>query len=180
MLDPDIGILIVAAIAMLLASASLQKWRALREFEGVLAAYRLLPDWGLVPLARLLPALELAIAAGLASVAARPWSALAGAALLLAYAGAIAINLGRGRVDLDCGCAGPGARRPIALWMVVRNVLLAVLLAAAAEPWARRPLALSDGLIIGGGLAVVGLLYLAADQLLGQIIPRAAAIRSQS
>src|SRR5277367_604611 len=177
MLDPDIGLLIVAGTAMLLMSASLHKWRALPEFEQVLAAYRVVPGSWLVPLARLLPALEWAIAAGLAFPAARPCSALAGAALLLAYAGGIAINLGRNRLDLDCGCSGPSARRPIAAWMVVRNVLLAVLLACAAAPWETRPLAMSDWVTVGGGLAVVVLLYLATDRLLGQIIPRGTALR---
>jgi hypothetical protein len=180
MLDPDIGVLIIAGMAILLTSASLHKWRALPEFEWVLAAYQLVPGWWLVPLARLLPALEFAIAAGLALPATRPWSALAGAALLLAYAGGIAINLRRKRLDLDCGCAGPGARQPIAPWMVVRNVLLAVLLTCAAAPWATRPLALPDCLTIGGGLAVVMLLYLAIDRLLGQVVPRGAALRRPS
>jgi Methylamine utilisation protein MauE len=179
-LDPDIGILIVTGTAILLTSASVQKWRVLPEFERVLTAYRIVPDRSLSALARLLPALEFAIAVGLAFRTTRPGSALAGAALLLAYAGGIAINLRRNRLDLDCGCAGPNARRPIARWMVIRNVSIAVLLACAAAPWATRPLALPDCLTIGGGLAVAVFLYLATDRLLGQVIPRGAAFRRPS
>jgi len=61
----------------------------------------------------------------------------AGAALLLAYAAAIAINLQRGRRDLACGCGGPHERRPIAAWMVWGNLLLAGLLGAVLLPWMR-------------------------------------------
>ena len=60
-------------------------------------------------------------------------------ALLLTYAIAIAINLARGRRDLDCGCAGPNERRPIAAWMVWRNVGIAILLAAVLLPWSAAP-----------------------------------------
>jgi Methylamine utilisation protein MauE len=176
-LDPDIGILIVAGMAMLLTSASLHKWRELPQFELVLRAYRVVPDSWVIPLTRLIPTFEFAIAAGFAFPATRSRAALAGAALLLSYGGGIAINLWRDRLDLDCGCAGPGFRRPIAPWMVVRNVVLAALLVSAAVPWATRPLALADSLTVGGGLAVVTFLYLSIDRLLGQIVPRGAALR---
>jgi hypothetical protein len=180
MLDPDIGILIVAAMAMLLTGASLHKWGALAEFEVILAAYRLLPDWALPHTARFLPALELAIATGLVVPITRRWSALIGALLLLTYGSGIAINLWRKRLDLDCGCAGPGDRRSIAPWMVVRNLLLAVSLAVVTLPWKLRPLEAPDVLTLGGGLAVLVLLYLAVDRLLGQVLPRGASIRRHS
>jgi hypothetical protein len=180
MLDPDIGVLIVSGTVLLLASASLHKWRALQEFERVLAAYQLVSGRWLAPLARLLPTMELAIAVGLTVPATRPWSAFAGAALLLSYAGGIAINLRRNRLDLDCGCSGPGARQPIARWMVVRNVLLAFLLMCATAQWTVRPLTIPDWLTVGGGLTIVVLLYLATDRLLGQIVPRGAALRRPS
>ena len=178
MVDPDIGALIVAGMALLLASASWHKWRALPEFESVLAAYHLVPQAIAGAAARLVPAIEVAIAAALLVGPTRSWAALAGAALLLAYAGGIAINLRRGRRDLDCGCAGPEDRRSIAPWMVVRNVVLAAALGVAAVPWSVRPLGPIDALTIGGGLATLAVLYHAVDRLLGQVMPRGATLRS--
>jgi hypothetical protein len=176
-LDPGIGYVLVIALALLFANAAWHKWRALAQFGGALAAYRLFPRplLGLLRLA--VPAGETAVALLLLPAATRPWAGATGAALLLAYAGAMAINLGRGRHDLDCGCTGPAERRPIAAWMVWRNGLLAALLLAGGLPWATRPLTATDLVTVGGGLLVVALLYAALDQLLGQIMPRTAELR---
>ena len=97
--------------------------------------------------------------------------------LLLAYAAAIAINLRRGRRDLACGCGGPHERRPIAAWMVWRNLLLSGLLGALLLPWSARPMAAADAITIGAGTAVAALLYMSLDRLLAQITPRAALLR---
>jgi hypothetical protein len=96
------------------------------------------------------------------------------AALLLLYAAAIGVNLHRGRHDLSCGCGGPDERRPIAAWMLGRNLLLATLLGAAALPWATRALQGADFLTVAGGMGVAALLYMSADRLLGQVAPRTA------
>jgi hypothetical protein len=98
--------------------------------------------------------------------------------LLLVYASAIAINLGRGRRDLTCGCGGPNDKRPIAAWMVWRNVLLAGLLAVTLLPRGARAMSAADALTIGGGTAAAALLYMSLDSLLGRVAPRSAAWRS--
>jgi hypothetical protein len=177
MLDPGIGYVIAAGFALLFAHAALGKWRGLAEFGAVLVNYRLLP-LPLVPaLGLLVPALESAVALLLLATTLRPVAAAAGAALLLAYAAAIAVNLRRGRYDLDCGCAGPADRRPIAGWMVWRNVVLAGALACVGLPWSSRELGWTDLLTVAGGVAVLALLYVALDRLLGQVMPRTAALR---
>ena len=177
MIDPVVGLLIVAGLMALFLSASWHKWRALPEFEAVLVNYRLVPR----PLARLLrsavPALELLLALALASGPTRAAAAAAGAVLLLLYAMAIAINLHRDRRDLDCGCAAWNERRPIASWMVARNVLLAAMLAVSLAPWSARPLGAVDALTVGGGVVISALLYAAIDRTLGQLVPRAAALK---
>jgi len=177
MLDPAAGIPLLAALALLFASAAWHKLRALPQFRAVLVAYRVLPAAVSGRVAWIVPLLELAVAAALAWPATRPAATAAGAALLVAYAGGIALNLARGRRDLDCGCAGPGDRRPIALWMVARNLLLAACLGIAAVPWSPRALVAVDILTIGGALAVAVLLYAALDRLLGQVMPRSAALK---
>ena len=176
-LDPGIGCLLAGALALLFAHAAWHKWRALAHFRGQLAAYRLLPDALLGVAGVGVPLAETAIAVLLLIGPLRAAAALAGAALLLAYAAAMGINLARGRRDLDCGCAGPAERRPIAAWMVWRNVLLSLVLLALGRPWSERALGAVDLLTIGGGVLVLVLLYAAVERLLGQVMPRTAALR---
>ena len=175
MIDPAVGALLAGAFALLFASAALHKLLDAGRFAAAFHAYDLVPP-ELAWLARLVPVLELAIAAALLTAGSRNGGAAAGAALLLAYASAIGVNLGRGRRDLDCGCGGPGESRPIGRWMVWRNLLLAALLL----PPAPRPLTGADALTIGAGTAVAALLYMSLDALLGRAVPRAARLPERS
>jgi hypothetical protein len=176
-LDPGIGGALSGALALLFAQAAWHKWHALDRFGEILAAYRLFPDALLGTLRVVVPAIETAIAAALLLPVTRPWAAAAGALLLAAYAGAMAINLRRGRRDLDCGCAGPAERRPIAVWMVGRNLLLAALLTLGGQPWDARQLTATDFVTISGAVCVLALLYATLERLLGQIMPQTAALR---
>jgi hypothetical protein len=171
MLDPAIGALLAGCCALLFASAALHKLLDVRGFAAVLDAYALLP--GLGRLAPAVPLAELTVAAGMLAGVARPWAAVGGAVLLCAYAGAIALNLRRGRTDLACGCGGPNERRPIARWMVWRNLALALALGSAALPWSQRPMLAMDALTVAAGVATAAFLYVSLDRLLGQVLPRA-------
>jgi len=176
-IDPVVGLLGSASFSVLFAHAAWHKWRDLPRFAATVAAYRALPE----PLAAVagyaIPAAEAGIAALLLTPPARTSAAVGGALLLLVYAGAIALNLSRGRRELDCGCAGPADRRPIAWWMVWRNAILAPLLLLTTLEWSRRPFAAADALTLVGGLAAAVLLYATVDRLVGQVMPRTAALR---
>jgi hypothetical protein len=176
MIDPAIGALLAGALALLFAGAALHKLRSPLRFAELFRAYRLLPQ-GLARLWWLVPLLELTIAAGLLAGRSRAGACSAGAALLLGYAAAMAINLHRGRRDLACGCGGPDERRAIAEWMVWRNVILAALLGALLLPWRARAMSAADALTIGAGTAVASLLYMSLDRLLGGVAPAAALLR---
>jgi hypothetical protein len=179
-LDPTFGYLICIGIALLFATAAWHKLRSLRAFSEVFAAYRVLPEqWG-HRVARLMPCLELAIAAALPWEMTRHWALMAAMGLLIAYAAALSLNLARGRRELDCGCGTIGSRRAIAGWMVWRNLALALIAATAALPWVSRPLNGLDMLTIVGGLAAVAALYVAVDQLLGEISPKALRMSGRS
>jgi len=176
-MDPGVGYVIVIAMTALLLSAARAKWRAPAEFLAVVVNYRVLPGplAGVAALA--LPACEATLALLLLFTPTRRAAALGGALLLLVYAGAISINLWRGRRDLDCGCAGPAERRPIAAWMVWRNVILASMAAAIALPWQARALSWADAITVVGGVTTLAILYAALDRLLGEVLPRTAALR---
>jgi hypothetical protein len=177
MVDPAVGALLGGVGALLFATAALQKLRDLGRFSEVLRAYRVLPE-GLLRFAWLVPTLEAAVAVGLLAAASSAAAGAAGSGLLVIYAGAIAVNLRRGRRDLACGCGGPDERRPIAAWMVSRNLLLAALLGVLLLPSTTRPLGPVDALTIGAGIAVASLIYMSADRLLGRVRPATALLRS--
>jgi uncharacterized membrane protein YphA (DoxX/SURF4 family) len=172
-LDPAVGTLMLASVALLFLSAAAHKLRNFERFDEIFSAYGLMPAALVAVNSRprislLVPVLEIMVAAGLAVNVYRPYAAALGIALLSGYAAAIAVNLARGHRDLACGCGGPDERRPIAAWMVWRNLFVAAAAAAAAiMPWADRNLSMTDGVTIAFGLATVALIYLCADQLLG-------------
>jgi hypothetical protein len=167
-IDPAIAALIIACMALLFAGAAIHKLRDLRRFDEIFAAYGLLPSAARLRLSRAVPLLEALAAGGLLPDATRTAAACVGIGLLLVYAGAITVNLLRGRRELACGCGGPDDRRPIAPWMVWRNILFALVLFPVMLPWSARPLGLTDMVTIGCGTATFALVYLCLDRLLGR------------
>ncbi len=177
MIDPALGSLFSIGLALLFASAAFHKFRDLGRFSLVLAAYRVIPGGPAHRLAWSFPCTELAVALALPWPPVRAWAALAASGLLLVYAAGMALNLARHRRDLDCGCAAAGRRRPIAAWMVWRNLILALASVAAALPRAPRPLAGADLLTVAAGALAAVALYAAVDRLLGEVAPRTALLR---
>jgi len=167
--DPAIGFLLVAVVALLFGSAALHKLRDLKRFDEIFAAYGVVGVISRWHLAWLVPVLELATALGLLADVTRPYAVALGALLLLSYAIAIGINLRRGRRDLACGCGGPDERRPIAPWMVWRNVLIALVVLSTLAPWSARPLGVTDAVTVVFGVLTLALIYLCVDQLMGYL-----------
>ena len=177
MLDPAIGLTLVGCFALLFASAALHKLRDLAHFGQALRAYRLLPEGAVRVVAAAIAVLELIVAVALLSAVTRAAAAPTGMVLLVGYSVAIAVNLMRGRRDLACGCGGAQDARPIAPWMVARNLLLALVLASVLLPWGSRILLATDALTVAAGIAVAALLYASVDRLLGSLAARSAALR---
>ena len=117
---------VCVGLAFLLAAAQkVSHWRIL---SGVITNYRLLPRWAVTPAAAVLPPLEMVIAILLLGTLAMPWAALASIALLAVFAGAMAVNLRRGRSAIDCGCGQSFLAQTLSWTLVVRNAVLAALL----------------------------------------------------
>lgn len=165
-LDPCIGLLLAIAYAAFFGWSAQLKLRDVRAFSAVVARYQLLPQSFAPSAAYLLALCEAAIALSLLLPQSRAPAAVAGCGLCLLYAAAIGINLGRGRRELDCGCSGPLHRRPIAPWMVWRNLGLAAVLPAICLPWSSRTLTGVDLLSVAGGAVAVALIYAAWDSLM--------------
>lgn len=168
-IDPVVSSLLALGGAVLFGWAAAHKLRAREAFAETLADYRLVPPRLVTFTALVLAVVELAIAAMLLWPETRFPGGVAGAALLGIYASAIAINLARGRKDLDCGC---GLRpRVIGGWMVARNLIVATLLGLLWLPTSGRALGAADLATIAGTLVIAALLYASIELLLGRAMP---------
>ena len=168
MLDPALELVIRAALALLLGAGAIGKLRDRATFRAAVEGYEILPVRVVGLATSLFPIAEGALAIGLVApdtLGVRA-AALAGAALLFAvYGVAIAINLARGRREIDCGCGG-AAHVPLSGWLVARNAVLVAAALACTRGASDRALGAVDALTIAGGVAVLALLWIALHGLL--------------
>lgn len=121
-------------LALVFATAAPAKLRQPMIFEGVVANYRLLPRRLVRPAARSLPWIELLLAALLVAPATGAFAAGIGIALLGVFAWAMAVNLRRGRSQIDCGCHQSALAQTLSWGLVGRNLGLAALLLPGLAP----------------------------------------------
>ncbi len=162
-LDPAIQYLIAIALAAIFAGSAAAKLVDLDLFEGAIANYRLVPGRLEKPVAWTLPLCELASGAGLVFAATRDAAAAALIILLCVFSGAIALNLMRGRRDIDCGCFGPALRQELGASLIARNLVLIAAAVLLELPAAPRALESVDFVTIGFGAVTLLTLYLSAN-----------------
>lgn len=164
--DPLIDLFLRFLLALVFGGAAISKLQNAEEFHGVVRNFRLLPRAVDGPVAFALPWIELGIAASLVTGLGLTYAGLAAGALLLVFAAAIAINIVRGRTEIDCGCFRHGLRQRLSWSLIVRNVTLcAAALWVAAQPEWLRAVQAYDVVIaaLAAGAAIV--LYLCATEL---------------
>jgi hypothetical protein len=164
MVDPIVAWVARLALAGVFAAAALHKWRDLSAFSAALAAHRLVPEAIVPALARAFAAIETAIAAALLVPSSAASAGSAAAALLALYSFAVAINLARGRREIDCGCSA--RPQPLSRGLLVRNAALAAAALLAALPATSRALVWVDALSAAAGAAALAFVWLAAQSLL--------------
>ena len=164
--DPVAASAVAGCVALILFSAAWHKISEFDIFAGALDAYQLLPSVAVMPIARLLPCVEVAIALLVLVPATRHFGLIAFAGLIAIYAVAIAVNLMRGRRQIDCGCGGDV--HLLSWGLVLRNALLAGVALAMSGPSVDRLYEWLDAVtLIVGVLALYGS-YLTFDELLRQ------------
>jgi len=166
--DPAVAIVLHVSLALLWAWSAAHKGRDLGTFAATLDAYELLPSRLVKPFARLITGTEVVLALTLLWPSSARAAALATAVMLVIYATAIAINLRRGRRDIDCGCGGPAHRQRLHDGLVVRNLILIGLALLASIPNSPRHLSWVDAVSIAAAVITAALLYLAIDRLMAQ------------
>ena len=171
MLDPAAVWTARLVLAAVFAMAALSKLRALEEFVGVVHNYRVLPEPWVRAVAYALPPLEAAIALALLIEPAHGFGAVAAGALLVVFSLAMAVNLARGRLEIDCGCFAATLRQRISWSLVGRNLVLIGLAALAMPASAARPLSWLDAVTIVGGATGAVVLYVAFTQLRSLALP---------
>jgi len=120
-------------LAWLFAQAAIHKFRAPDDYRRLVAAYL-----GKSSISRftigLIAAVELTVAALLLLPMSREVGLVGSTLMLLAYSGLMGLQLARGRLDLQCGCAGPASTTNITPSLVFRNFICVSLALIAMAP----------------------------------------------
>ncbi len=165
MVDPVPVLSLGLLLSWVLLDAGVQKLRDPLFTAATIDDYRLLSEGSGVRIARALAVLEVSVGFFILLPFTRVPALSVAALLLLVYGAAMALNLLRGRRDIDCGCAGAGQLHRLSAALVLRNVLLAV--AALAAAGASAEPAHWTGWLFGFLCAVVSaLLYASVNALL--------------
>jgi Methylamine utilisation protein MauE len=127
------------ALSWLMLAAGASKLRHAAEHARAFDAYELLPAGAGRRCVPLLGAIECACGIALWLPPLHSGAAMTMLVLLLAYSGAMALNMLRGRGGIDCGCGGVLRHVPISGCLLARNAVLVlaalpVLAAPAAMP----------------------------------------------
>lgn len=173
-MDPLFAMTVAVFLGVLTGGAGVHKLAEPGRFRQTLAGYGLLPS-SLTPVAaRIIPAVELAVALMLFMMLLMPsvggFGAVLAAGLFAFYGLVIAVNLLRGRRDIDCGCSwgrsGSTGEGRIHWGLVARNaVLVALALAVVLMDPVRAATWLDRINAVAGGLAF-GIIWIAFDILL--------------
>ncbi|MBK7023741.1 MAG: methylamine utilization protein MauE [Sulfuritalea sp.] len=180
LLDPVATSALSAVLSVIFLTGAWQKLRDLALFQANIENYRLLPDGLAWPAALLLPLWELAAGVLVLFDATRTVGAVLAIGLLAVVTTAVAINLLRGRTEIDCGCGSLGGHvgdQTLSWGLVARNALLALAAVLTLREDAARALVWIDYLSVAGGtLGLLGL-YVTVNQLMANT-PRLRALRN--
>jgi hypothetical protein len=152
-------------LAMVFASAAAAKLMAWGELPAVVQNFHVLPRALALPAAIVLPPVEIAIAAGILFEGTRAIAAVCAVFLFVVFGAALAINLYRGRQQIDCGCFHSGLRQPISAALVLRNLLLALCALLLLPADGASPLSPLAWAMAGGAAATLFLCYLSVGLL---------------
>jgi uncharacterized membrane protein len=165
-IDPAIWWTVSLALTLVFGASAAIKLVDFAEFRGALENYRIVPEALSLPAAAIVPVSELGCATGLLVPLFHQAAAMLLIFLIAIFTAAIAINMMRGRLYIDCGCFGPMLRQPLSKWLLVRNGALMLLGALSLMPNDARAITSLDVVTITLGASTLVLLYGAANYLL--------------
>jgi hypothetical protein len=160
-IDPVLSLTLASAVASLFLASVIHKIRDPWRFREAVRGFELLPESLINVGAAVVWVAEFAVVVAFIFGATRTIGMSIAAALVTMYAGAIGVNLIRGRTRIDCGCVGFSERQHLGGWMVARNLVIAAAALVACLPRAPRELALLDGFVVVCAALCVAGLYMA-------------------
>lgn len=135
-MNESLGLMIRLVFGTMFLAAGSYKLSDLGEFADAIRHYRLIPGATAGAVGKVVAVTEATLGIVLLLGAGIPVAAIAGSALLIIFAIAIAINLIRGR-QIPCGCKRES--EPIQIKHIVRNIAgvaaLLYLVTLPAHPW---------------------------------------------
>lgn len=136
-MESSLGLLIRLVFGTMFLAAGASKLSDLGEFAEAIQHYRVIPGVTAGLVAKIVAIVEVALGTVLLVGLAIPVASVAGSALLIVFALAMAINLFRGR-RIDCGCKR--GSEPIQVKHILRNsagvAALVLLTRLPTHPWA--------------------------------------------
>ena len=173
MIDPLFPAAMGLGLGLLFIVSAVHKMLHRSDFRVALDGYVLVPRAAAGALAWIVPVMELAsggvallLPFGANVVALWPCSIL-----LIAYSAAMLANIRAGKIYVDCGCLGFGAKRDeLKTGMVVRNMMLSMAAILAMAPTSSRTLGMLDWVSLAFAMTVAAILYAANETLLN--LPR--------
>jgi hypothetical protein len=157
----DLLLLARTIAGLVLIFASVPKLTSLGKFAQIVQEYRVLPEKVAGVLGRILPLIELACGFALLFGISKPWPGVVAIVLFALFAGAISINLLRGRRYIQCGCFGVGRGAHLSWSSVLRNAILAGLAFVSAGTTSTNVLSVGEAITITiSGAGIVALLWL--------------------
>lgn len=167
-MDPLFSQIAALGMALLLCTAALHKATRNVRFRQVLRDYRVVPVSTVHLFAVFVPAVEFFLAVCWLLHIELALAAIATIGLLASYTLAIAVNLLRGRVFIDCGCGFGRSKggQPISTTLLFRNGLLMSIAALPLMPVTARVLHATDYVVAAAVLVLSLLLFSASTQLI--------------
>lgn len=121
-------------IGLLFLTSGIAKALDLTRFTASVAEYKLIPSNMSAPIAYALVSLELTTGVLLLVGLFTTIATLIAIMLLAVFSTAVAMNLLRGRTQIDCGCLGGLSEQYLSWSIVARNVAVALLASATLIP----------------------------------------------
>lgn len=163
MIDPLTVLVLSTSLGLLFFTAAKHKLNSPGRFTAQLAAYELVPPAILPGLSRAIPVAEMAVVFLILVPITRPWAGVLAGGLLASYTVAMAINLLRGRDDIDCGCGGQP--QMLSYWLLLRNAALIIGCLLLVIPGTDRALVWVDFILLTLMIAALSCAYLLIEQL---------------
>lgn len=170
MVDPVPTIPLRLFLMFLFVSGGLDKVLRHRQLQESISSYRIMPARfvGFAPAA--FTAAEWIVGVGMLMSfvhdGVRLWPSGAAALILGLYGMGIAVNLRRGRFDLDCGCSWTHPRVPLSMWHLVRIGPLISGALVLSLPELDRKIYWWEQAGVSCAVACAGMLYLCVEALL--------------